>query len=99
MSEIKHTPGPWKLVRQLGYNHVESTTSDRNFIVASCPLNSEEDHANANLIAAAPELLEALDKAWYFIENVTDEDPERTDKFFELRQLVRTAYAKVNGDY
>ena len=30
---------------------------------------------------------------WYFIENVTDDDPERTDKFFALRERVRTFYA------
>lgn len=26
---------------------------------------------------------------WYFIENVTDDDPDRQDKFFALRQRVR----------
>jgi hypothetical protein len=30
---------------------------------------------------------------WYFIENVSDEDPERTDKFFALRARVRDFYA------
>lgn len=30
---------------------------------------------------------------WNFIENVTDEDPARTDKFFALRNRVRMYYA------
>ena len=30
---------------------------------------------------------------WDFIENVTDEDPARTDKFFALRERVRDHYA------
>lgn len=30
---------------------------------------------------------------WDFIENVTDEDPTRTDKFFALRERVRNHYA------
>jgi hypothetical protein len=29
---------------------------------------------------------------WNFIENVTDDDPERTDKFFALRERVREFY-------
>ena len=30
---------------------------------------------------------------WGFIENVNDDDPERTDKFFALRERVRDFYA------
>ncbi len=30
---------------------------------------------------------------WDFIENVTGEDPARTDKFFALRERVRNQYA------
>jgi hypothetical protein len=29
---------------------------------------------------------------WGFIENVTDADPARTDKFFALRERVRNHY-------
>jgi hypothetical protein len=31
---------------------------------------------------------------WGFIENVNDDDPERTDKFFALRERVRDFYAR-----
>lgn len=41
-------------------------------------------------------LLDALRATWYFIENVTDDDPRRTDKFFELRAQVRTAFAAAD---
>lgn len=30
---------------------------------------------------------------WNFIENVSDDDPERTDKFCALRERVREFYA------
>jgi len=30
---------------------------------------------------------------WDFVENVTDADPARTDKFFALRERVRKHYA------
>jgi hypothetical protein len=46
---------------------------------------------------AAPELLEALRAAWHFIENVTSEDPDRNEKFFTLREIVRDTIRKV-GD-
>lgn len=41
----------------------------------------------------ASALIRAL---WDFIENCTDDDPNRTDKFFELRNRVRTFYAGEN---
>ena len=58
MSEVKHTPGPWRYESTSGSNYA------RIFLSAN-----EEDgdnlrgycgEANARLIAAAPELLEAL---------------------------------------
>lgn len=62
MSDIKHTPGPWSF-----YDDSNDGKTNRIEIVAigktvariyhSVP---EEDLPNARLIAAAPELLEAL---------------------------------------
>lgn len=40
---------------------------------------------------------ELVNDLWWFIENVTDEDPERTDKFFALRERVRNFYEKKVG--
>lgn len=39
----------------------------------------------------APKLRDALEAAWSFIENVTDDDPARQAKFFDLRAKVREA--------
>lgn len=36
--------------------------------------------------------IEVLRAAWSFIEDVTEDDPERTDKFFALRELVRSVF-------
>ena len=33
--------------------------------------------------------METLKACWDFIENVTDDDPERSEKFFALRERVR----------
>ncbi len=36
--------------------------------------------------------LEALRSTWSFIEDVTEDDPERTSKFFVLRAQVRSVF-------
>ena len=66
---MKHTPGPWRIVDmpQEGAPHIAAgTTNDDMTLVAAIiwPYETEgwraEDEANARLIAAAPDLLEAL---------------------------------------
>lgn len=67
----KHTPGPWKHGKTLGViNGADgSLVATTGYRVTAVPDGQEcEDDANARLIAAAPEMLEAL-KA--FIERGT----------------------------
>lgn len=57
---MKHTPGPWRLAGPQGW----SVAAANNNVVAHCTTLQWESHdakANARLIAACPELLEALD--------------------------------------
>ena len=60
----KHTPGPWVIVDPVaGSTPVQSalmTTTARNggFVSAMCP--GPDQQANARLIAAAPDMYEAL---------------------------------------
>ncbi|HHM7617524.1 TPA: hypothetical protein ACRNOG_003334 [Pseudomonas aeruginosa] len=59
----KHTPGPWDYWS--GYNPVDEleaqiTTEDGDIVIASYNRQIPEGEANAKLLAAAPELLEAL---------------------------------------
>jgi hypothetical protein len=42
------------------------------------------------VVGNAGELIRDL---WNFVENVTDADPARTDKFFALRERVRNHWA------
>jgi 23S rRNA maturation mini-RNase III len=58
-----HTPGPWKVISRAGYSgHCVADNYTRS--VAAFPSNSKRDEterdANARLIAAAPDLLAAL---------------------------------------
>jgi len=51
---------------------------------------SEPIGQSSIVLSNADELIRDL---WDFIENVTDEAPARTDKFFALRERVRNHYA------
>lgn len=93
--EFKGTPAPWN------YNDNISgaiTDSNGDKVVCAHPVlyvNSKEMKANAHLIAAAPELLEALQKLlkyhddFYGIE--PDEDPEHP------LAIAKAAIAKALG--
>jgi hypothetical protein len=60
----KHTPGPWRAQPREGFEgewEVVSTCEIEWLIAAAAPhIDGDPDEANARLIAAAPELLEAL---------------------------------------
>ena len=54
----KHTAGPWEAVSNLV--RTARTPTGGGFLVAECPANIGSRLEDARLIAAAPELLEAL---------------------------------------
>lgn len=59
MSETKHTPGPWRLV--CGKEEIVAEECLHiAFVRAHFPEHIERQRANAELIAAAPEMLELL---------------------------------------
>ncbi|HBO0843034.1 MULTISPECIES: hypothetical protein [Pseudomonas] len=63
MGKQSYTPGPWDYWS--GYNPVDEleaqiTTEDGDIVIASYNRQIPEGEANAKLLAAAPELLEAL---------------------------------------
>ena len=66
-AKIRHTPGPWEAVIQPGCHAVIASLSGGPKAVAIIGNNTPDDgnepmrFANARLIAAAPEMLDALD--------------------------------------
>jgi len=63
----KHTPGPWEIKRHYdsGYKNISAQKHTALAQVVWCMEDedrSPECEANAHLIAAAPELLEALER-------------------------------------
>lgn len=93
----QHTPGPW----HWGYFDL----SDRLFIAHQDDANPEHtgflaemqkyngNEADARLIAAAPELLEALRKTLCYLECDSDDHQERAD-----HKEAREAIAKAMGE-
>ena len=95
MSNRKFTPGPWKV--GLHYNEIIDVDSVgwSGMIQASenDSLFPNQGKANANLIAAAPELFEALQK---MIERL--EDRSEYDKCVQLYYEARKAIKKALGE-
>lgn len=85
----KHTPGPWKIEEQRFPPGEKITSSERNicFFPDSGFGQGLEGAANANLIAAAPELLEAAKFALAQLK------PEQT----EAISLLKGAIGKAEG--
>lgn len=91
MSTPKHTPGPWTVEDRTERLAIFPTVGDAE--IASITWEDDEDEdvalADAHLIAAAPDLLEAL-KA--FVAAPLD-GAERADAFY----AARAAIAKAEG--
>ena len=102
MNNAKHTPGPWVILK--GYDGTVEVSASRpyriNNISAGTPLICDvyqhpkfdgfSSQANANLIAAAPELLEALELISRYIE------PTAVDAA-SMQKVARAAIAKATG--
>jgi hypothetical protein len=85
----KHTPGPWQV-----YRRSIVTASDKS-IVAEIVVNGDqsETKSNAYLIAAAPNMLEALKQAKTAMLK-TGPRPNTDD---EIMHLLDAAIAKAEG--
>jgi hypothetical protein len=95
MSETKHTPGPWKASYDR-YERKHSFVGDGMwFGKISWTVTSDRNEADARLIAAAPELLEAL-KLFVRAEKMARDGnpPQDAD---ELIKLGDSAIAKAEG--
>ncbi len=90
----KHTPGPWK---QEGNNIVADYTATCGVVASvSAMPNKWETEANARLIAAAPELLEALRDVmgWYDTSDVAHLMTKQGEQA-EYQRTLRAARAAI----
>jgi hypothetical protein len=92
----KHTPGPWEFddKHSSGFPLLCLYAADnRNPFHGS--RSDDEQNANARLIAAAPELLEALRAITDQLERIGD---TRYDKDGQYIDAARAAIAKATGE-
>jgi hypothetical protein len=63
-TEFKGTPGPWKVARIMGVADAVVANNKKEYTICDCSpsirISTDQKLANAKLIAAAPELFEAL---------------------------------------
>lgn len=96
MTAAKHTPGPWHIDEDprpgMEWNrHINSAPAMTVCFMAHSDGNApERDAANARLIAAAPELLEAL--------RAIISDGMHCDVVPHLQDKARAAIAKATGE-
>ena len=86
MTKSKHTPGPWVIRETDEYSEKLSIQTDE-YYVALVDF-SHDQTANARLIAAAPDMMEALESMLMARDTVERE---------EARREARAAIAKAKG--
>lgn len=101
MTQSKHTPGPWA-IREHNYGDVNGAHGvfgpDSPLPIVNCVYGDDlsQSDANANLIAAAPELLAACQMAVSRPENITPAQLMQLSA--DTRDALRAAIAKATGD-
>lgn len=99
----KHTPGPWYQVG--AWVEVED---DKTPDICTCnPADIGQDRlkwdwetvkANAMLIAAAPDLLDALLAALPFVEDAADDETYKAHRVHKVLKEIRNAIEKATGE-
>lgn len=109
MPDAKHTPGPWDIDRNNSHLCTIATIhgcKNNDWVEIWSPnklgqegISEEVNEANARLIAAAPELLEACKKAKLALETCDDKYGKdyNTDKVDVATECLETAIAKAGG--
>lgn len=99
----KHTPGPWDFSWQIQPNGCPTVGHKGLMVCMVAHSAKQEDQretalANAALISAAPDMIEALEKAVLRIQaNLGDERDMGPESMAYLLETFQAAIAKANG--
>jgi hypothetical protein len=105
MSEVKHTPGPWQVERDRQHAQVFHVVGPSEIVMGLDGICSphrlndrtfNEDEANMRLIAAAPDLLEALKQVMGWVESWSPNFVE-DEEWPEAKYYINAAIAKAEG--
>lgn len=100
MSDVKHTPGPWESDSDVVQPVDGQSFNGCHICRITDPGDgfSSEARANAQLISAAPDLLEACKAALAYIPNsVVRSWPPGFELKAKALELLRSAIAKATG--
>ena len=98
MTTTQHTPGPWA-----NHDGIIRDCSPEGWLVATCRFSPKDD-ANARLIAAAPDMLEALRAiATYMRGDLTTDDfkslgLKRGDMTGNVRRIAENVLTRIDGE-
>ncbi len=100
---MSHTPAPWKAIHNDEEDWSVIKTEGKPsigtlFICEHVSQGHDDGESDAKLIAAAPELLDALEKVQaYQIEAEIGSLANAQRMFFELKPIVESAIKKAKG--
>jgi hypothetical protein len=98
-----HTPGPWRL-RQVNRHNPQIEACDETKQIACTLDHQDDDYANAHLIAAAPDMLGALEAIEARIHGIWDNPALvafgslSTSTENDCTAIARAALAKARGE-
>ncbi|HEY9453453.1 MAG TPA: hypothetical protein VIR82_12320 [Bradyrhizobium sp.] len=96
--QAKHTQGPWDFQEEYGDTGQRFTAVRDGRYETVCIIDGHENEADARLIAAAPDLLEALKEAESLLEQTLRWRGEGWEcSEAELLGGIRAAIAKAEG--
>ncbi len=97
MTQTTHTPGPWILEKGKAHDLIVdkdgTPIAEINTFIG--PFGRDENNANAHLIAAAPELLRAIE---LIINSDMAQREEDEGNISTELSIARAAYAKATGE-
>ena len=94
MKQNKHTPGPWKSnPYQHSVIHGFAVYSDK--VCLDKVADGIKSEANAHLIAAAPEMLDALESVLFYLESF--QSIEKSKDREQEKSKIKGAIAKARG--
>ncbi len=98
MTNTQHTPGPWEISADKYANFKNAVFGPDELKVADCGSSrlTGEVEANARLIAAAPELLEALERAADELKRAQNSNGSQW--LVDEEAKARAAIAKAKGE-
>jgi len=91
-TKLSHTPGPWSYYGHSAYTEGEIIHEHSGYLLASlawCSDSLEETFGNGTLMAAAPEMLEALETAYELLESC---------EYAEAMLFIKAAIAKAKNE-